>query len=82
MRMLRSVLQMTDLIGPPWMPGPISKLGAGGGETFPLGLVGDDEALLLEVERERSKMRSFFSKPPVATSWGRGWEGNATARTM
>jgi len=89
MMMLRSGPQTMDLMGPWWTPGPISWLGGGGGvvvEAFWMGEVGEEEALFsplpLEVERERSKMRSFFSKPPVARIWGRGCEGKAIARTM
>ena len=33
-------------------------------------------------ESERSKMRSFFSMPPVASICGRACGGKATARTM
>ena len=51
-----------------------------GGAHMPSGLVGEEEVLL--VLRERSKMRSFFSAPPVARTCGRGWAGKATARTM
>lgn len=44
------------------------------------GKVGED--VLLSPPRERSKIRSFFSTPPVARTWGFGWMGNATARQM
>lgn len=78
---------------PPCTPGPISKLarsspvpededvvGAGGGG-------GDDPLLLLPplpavLLRVRSKIRSFFSAPPVASTCGLAWMGNATDRTM
>lgn len=32
--------------------------------------------------RVKSKIRSFFSAPPVASTCGLAWMGNATARTM
>lgn len=44
------------------------------------GKVGED--VLLSPPRERSKIRSFFSTPPVARTWGFGWMGKATARQM
>lgn len=46
------------------------------------GEVGEDEEPLLPSLRVRSNMRSFRSAPPVARTWGVGWMGNATARTM
>lgn len=46
------------------------------------GVIGEELLLLILDERERSKIRSFFSWPPVARTCGLGCEGNATARTM
>lgn len=43
---------------------------------------GDEGGEGMEVLRDRSKTRSFFSEPPVARSRGDGCEGKATARTM
>ena len=73
----------------PWcVPGPISWLDGSGDVVplvipvccaFPFVLVGEEE---VEVLRERSKMRSFFSAPPVARMCGAQCEGKATARTM
>lgn len=95
---LGSAVQRIDFMVEVCAPGPISYDGGLAEELLLISLLlfvllemllsvvvlvpVDAAVVVFPLLRERSNIRSFFSAPPVASIWGRGWSGKATARTI